>query len=111
MRLLCFAVKPRKTTMAKGNNQLNLFNVIAIKHRVPSAGITHQDKVPQCTNSDDFPLSAILPSDESNACLKNEFQYLMGKILLKYESKLSWMEEHIPKFIMHDQMKYTVNKS
>ncbi len=99
---------PRQMTLQNRNKDHHLFQLVAFKNRVPS------NHLPSNIPSSDIckiPFSSILPSPDEQTTLKEELVVLVGLKWAHYIPALSWLEEHLPPFIPHQNTDMTQVKS
>ena len=103
------STKRRKTSRKGKNKQLNLFNIVATKNRVPYNG----EKVSrdQSRESDEVPLSYYFMSKEDNTALRGEFRHLVFTTLTELREDLAWMKKFRDSCIKHKYMMHTRKKS
>eukprot|EP00794_Sanderia_malayensis_P016437 gene16437-18072_t len=106
-----FAPKSRHTDRLKRNEQINLFNCIATKKRVPYAKDRIDGKVPICTAPAEVPLKVFLPGTDEEASLRAEFKHKIGLTLIKYVKEIKWFEKLLPNNLHHENIPYTKSKS
>eukprot|EP00794_Sanderia_malayensis_P001778 gene1778-1981_t len=106
-----FAPKSRHTNHLKRNEQINLFNCIATKKRVPYAKDRIDGKVPICTAPAEVPLKVFLPGTDEDASLRAEFKHKIGLTLIKYVKEVKWFEKLLPNNLHHENIPYTKSKS
>ena len=99
----------RKNIKKRQNKQLNLFNIVATKNRVPYNG----EKVlrDQSREPDEVPLSYYFMSREDNAALRGEFRHLVFTTLIELREDLAWMKKFRDSCIKHKYMMHTGKKS
>ena len=105
------SIKTRHTSRKKANKQMNLYNNIATKTRVPFKENSLKNRLCFSTPIDEVPLSAFLPNHEDNVSIRSEFKHIIGLTLAKYIPELSWFEMYLPKYIHHPFMEHTQVKS
>ena len=68
-----FSLKPRHTSRDKENRQLNMFNTMAVKSRVPYSpgGVPGR---PEHTDTDIQHISAYMPSRNDDITLRSDFR-------------------------------------
>ena len=105
------SIKTRHTSQKKANKQMNLYNNIATKTRVPFKENSLKNRICFYTPIDEVPMSTFLPNHEDNSSIRSEFKHIIGLTLARYIPELSWFEMYLQKYTHHPFMEYTRVKS
>ncbi len=92
--------KARHPSKSRGNNDMHGFNIFAVKKRT----VDERSREPREEMENIIPVAKFLPSLNDNTLLREEFKFLIGKILAKHVPALSWMEDLLPKHLYHSNL-------
>lgn len=105
------SVRAKHTSREKGNKQLNLFNCIATKARVPFIPGKLKSRISADVKPHEVDLTALLPGKDEDKQLKSDFKHIVGSILAKHIDEVSWFDKYLRKYWHHEFIKQLKTKS
>lgn len=98
----------RKMTLTNRNKDHHLFQLVAFKNRIPSNHLPSN-----VANADimKIPFSSFIPSPEEQSTLKEELAVHVGLKWAHYIPALSWLKDHLPPCVTHENMDKTRMKT
>lgn len=94
----------RQMTLKNRNKDHHLFQLVAFKNRVPS---NHLPSSVPSADVNKLPFSSFIPSLEEQTILKKEMILFVGLKWAQYIPALSWLKDHLPPCVTHENMDKT----